>query len=125
MFYNAKFLHLLKSMNFFDSLLSWTNGFDKGFFPQFDEYDVSEHLYPTLAAHLGGKVKHMAWWNDMFGWAGNFKRYPMRFRPPLGEHDYFPEASILHPVKEMGSYCRILAKAARRRKKCSVTNQLS
>lgn len=117
-FLHRKFIERLQSINFFDNFLCMTNGFEKGWFPGYEEqggYDFGEHLYPTLAAHFGGKVEQFANYNQQLEqWGGgNFKKYPMRWKPDLTMSDAFREASILHPVKQ-NSEIRLLY--SRRRK---------
>jgi hypothetical protein len=98
MFYSDKFIEKLMKINFYNKLLDFSCGFTKGFFPGFYEYDLSEHLYPTLAKQLGGNVGSFAAWNEITeAWSGRYKNYPMRFRPEIEE--LFPEAYIMHPVK--------------------------
>ena len=103
LFYNSKFIEKLLSLNFFEKLLNFSNGFSGGFFPGFKEYDLSEHIYPTLARQLGGKVGSFAKWTDK-GWEGRYRKYPLRFRPDLDE--LFEEASIMHPLKEYNGEIR-------------------
>lgn len=100
-FYSGEFVRRLVRENFFGTLLHRTNGFANGFFPGAEAlYDFGEYLYPTLAIHYGGRVGCLGRWDGQKSkWGGRSRRYPMRFRPELGEADYFPEASILHPVK--------------------------
>lgn len=102
-FYKKEFLNKLKSIDFFERFLNLTNSFVGGYFPIFTEqggYDLGEHLYPTLAAHYGGRVGSLATWDDKLNiWKGNYRRYPMRFRPDISED--FRSASILHPLKEI------------------------
>jgi hypothetical protein len=101
-FYNKKFIKKLLEEDFFERFLYFTNPFSKGFFPLYeyenDTYDITEHIYPSLASHYGGKVGQFA---GLFGtiWKGNYPRYPMRFRPDFVEGENFFEASILHPIK--------------------------
>jgi hypothetical protein len=101
-FHHKKFIHKLLELDFFNKLLAFSNGFSKGFFPGFTEYDLSEHIYPTMARQLGGKVGTFAKWED--GWKGRYKQYPLRFKPDLDE--LFEEASIMHPLKEYDSDIR-------------------
>lgn len=105
-FHQGDFLRTLLKINFFDKFLSWTNAFSGGYFPGYEEqggYAFEEHLYPTLAHHLGGRVEQFASWNaSQCQWRGNYKRYPMRWKPDLDPHqENFPEASIMHPIKSM------------------------
>lgn len=100
-FHRGKFLRKLQDMNFFERLLYYTNDFDKGFFPGYDGYDFAEHLYPTLAHHLGGKVGHFASWGGAEGWSGNYLRYPMRWKPELSLKENFKDATIMHPLKSV------------------------
>lgn len=99
-FHRGEFIRRLQEINFFEKFLYYTNDFSKGFFPNYDGYDLAEHLYPTLAHHMGGKVAHFANWNQREGkWEGSFKQYPMRWKPELDLHENFSEAVIMHPLK--------------------------
>lgn len=120
-FFNRKFMEKMNEVNFFNRLLELTNGFTKGFFPEMDEKgicDISEYLYPSLAVHLGGKVKQFANWDSsLLGWAGDYKKYPMRPWPELDEKFLFPEAAIMHPLKKFDSSIRQFHRIKRLRKK--------
>jgi hypothetical protein len=63
-------------------------------------YDLSEHMYPSLAHALGGKIRGMSNRHAMGLYDGYFRKYPMRWRPDLTMDENFPEASIMHPVKQ-------------------------
>ena len=90
----------LAEMDFFSKLLNYTNCFSQGYFPKYDGWDFTEHLFPTLANNLGGKVYGLAGWHsDKSQWYGNYKKFPMRWKPELTIKDNYPEASIMHPVK--------------------------
>jgi len=111
MFHHHDFIHKLVSLDFFNKFLNWTNIFSRGHFPGYEEqggYDIAEHLYPTLAHHYGGKIEQFASWNQQFGmWQGNFRKYPMRWRPDIDpKTENFPESSIVHPIKSMDNTIR-------------------
>jgi len=101
-FYYRDFLLKLKHIDFFDKFLFLTNDFANGFFPGYLEQggcDFAEHLYPTLAYQLGGKVRGQAFYDEE-GWHGNYERYPIRWIPELDpETEIFPDAYIIHPLK--------------------------
>lgn len=103
-FHNGEFLRMLRDINFFERFLYLTNDFSRDYFPGFDEqkgYDFGEHLYPTLAHHYGGKVKGLSSWQDRPGiWRGNFRQFPVRFKPGLEVEENFIEAAVMHPVKD-------------------------
>jgi len=101
-FYHNKFMKKLLELDFFNRLLSFSNGCSRGFFPEFKEYDLSEHIYPTMAHHLGGKIGSFAKYDTE--WRGRYKQYPLRFQPDLDE--LFEEASIMHPLKNYDSEIR-------------------
>lgn len=114
-FFHADFVRELVSRDFFSKFLCLTNCFRETV-PDFDEqgaYDFGEVVYPTLAAHYGGKVDHFAHYNDMLGWSGNAERYPMRFRPDIDAD--FPDASIIHPLKNYDDPIRAYHRERRRR----------
>jgi len=105
-FHHGDFIRKLHSEGFFNKFLNWTNIFSQGHFPDYEEqggYDVAEHLYPTLANHYGGKVEQFATWHHSHGmWQGNFRKYPMRWQPEIDpQQEDFPEASIVHPIKDL------------------------
>lgn len=113
-FCKGDFIRLLGKKDFFNRLLFYTNDFYNGFFPGYEEHSFEEYLYPTLASHYGGKIKELACWKEDFScWKGNFRRYPMRWQPSLGLHENFPEASIMHPIKESDHPIRIRRKRER------------
>lgn len=98
LFFSKKFMEKLSEIDFFNRFLWYTNGLKEGFFPEFLGYDISEHIYPTLAIHFGGKVKELSHWDNLTSmWRGDFKKYPIRWKPDIDQ--FFPEATILHPVK--------------------------
>lgn len=103
-FYKKEFLQLLSEKNFFHRFLVMTNDFSNGFFPDYRigcGYDLSEHLYPTLASLYGGEVYELARWYELqYEWHGDYEHYPMRWRPELSPYtEHFLEASLLHPLK--------------------------
>jgi hypothetical protein len=90
-------------------------------------FDLSEELIPTLAYYLGGKIGSLSFWGDgcthphnvvaganampttsqqsesgrgnSLGWYGNYRKYPVRWRPDLNGDENFIEAAIMHPLK--------------------------
>ena len=100
-FYHSSFIKTLLEQEFFQRFLFYTNHFSKGFFPFFKAWDLTEHLLPSIAKCFGGGVKQLAAYNyKMNKWSGNYRRYPIRFRPELTyELDHFLQASIMHPLK--------------------------
>lgn len=117
-FYSGTFLRKLLDSDFFDRFLYYTNDFSRGFFPGYEEqggYDFAEHLYPTLANSMGGKVRGMAYWQESPGiWRGSFRKYPLRWMPDLNPHsEHFPEATIQHPLKEYNHPIRQLERMRR------------
>lgn len=101
LFLHKDFVHKLNSIDFFDRFLFLTNSFSDGHFPAYNGYDISEHMYPTLCRHFGGKVGVFSTWDEMKAeWHGSYKYFPLRWKPELNaETENFPEASILHPLK--------------------------
>jgi len=100
-FYHKDFIKLLLEKEFLQRFLFYTNPFQRGFFPYYDAWDLTEHALPTIVRHFGGKVKQFATYNQMTGvWGGNYRRYPIRLRPELTyEEQHFLQASIMHPLK--------------------------
>lgn len=120
-FFNKKFIEKLVEIDFFNKFLDATKNFKPGYFPDCDSqnvYDIGENLYPTLAHHYGGKLVQLANWNQKFNhWCGDYFRiFPMRWKPDITWEDNFPEASIMHPIKN-NSEIRTFHKLKRQRKK--------
>jgi hypothetical protein len=114
-FYHKDFMKVALEKEFFQRFLFYTNNFQKGFFPFYDAWDLTEHAMPTIVKHFGGKIKQLATYNQMTGmWAGNYRRYPIRFRPELTyEEQHFLQASIMHPVKTLDHPIRKYHRAKR------------
>lgn len=109
LFFNKIFMNELARRDFFPRFLDFTNFHDRIFFEDSsgkhsDVYDLSEFMYPTLAAHYGGKIGELACWLEP-GWRGNHENYPMRFRPDLSENP-FEHACVLHPLKDYDNQVR-------------------
>lgn len=97
-FFHKDFMMKLSDINFFDRFLFLTNSFANGFFPAYDGYDISEHLYPTLCRHFGGNIGVFATWEQ--GWHGAYRYFPMRWKPELNLEDIdLDKISIAHPLK--------------------------
>ena len=116
MFYHKDFMKTLFEKHFFEKFLSYTNDLAPSFFPEYEGYDFSEHLYPTLAHHFGGKVAQLSSWSDFLSdWeAGNFQKYPLRWKPELEAESYLFNACIMHPIKRVDHPFRILNKVKRK-----------
>lgn len=104
-FYRGDFIRKLATDDFFNRFLCLTNDFMNGFFPGFEEqggYDLSEHLYPTMALHYGGKLHQLASWNrNLCCWSGDFQHFPLRWQPDLTiDDDPYRSACLLHPLKD-------------------------
>jgi hypothetical protein len=117
-FFHSKFMKKLKKVQFFEKFLNWTNEFRPPYFPGYDEqggYDISEHLYPTLASHFGGEVEQLSSWSDHLGtWErGNFLKYPIRWKPELEAEYPLLNATIMHPVKAYNHLFRVVARTKR------------
>lgn len=108
-FYNKEFMQKLASINFFERFLNLTNGLQRrrtdelDVFPGYNGFCLLEHLYPTLAHHYGGELVELANINRRIG---NYRRYPVRFRPEVSIRENFAAASIIHPVKTFGELRR-------------------
>jgi len=99
-FFRNKYLRKLYEIDFFDRFLNLTNEFTEGYMPCYSGYDVSEHLYPSLCRHFGGNIGVLASYDEMGRWHGAYQYYPVRWRPELNpETEEFPDASIMHPLK--------------------------
>lgn len=101
-FFNGHFMKRLIELDFFQRFLNITNSYSEGFMPGYHGYDVSEHLYPTLARHLGGNIGVFSSWDAVEGrWHGRSDVFPIRWRPDIEESaEHYPQASIFHPIKE-------------------------
>jgi hypothetical protein len=106
-FFSKKFIDNLLRINFFERFLTMTNGFSKGHIPGYSGYDISEHMYPTLARHLGGNIGVFATWFEN-EWHGPHEYYPVRWKPELDpETENFDNPSILHPLKKYDNPIRV------------------
>jgi hypothetical protein len=117
LFYHRDFVRLLLEKEILERLLYYTNDFPPAFFPYFSEWDLTEHAMPTMVKHFGGKIHQFAVYNkDLKLWAGDHRKYPIRFRPELNlEEDYFLQASILHPLKDFNNPIRVFHREKRLR----------
>ena len=99
-FFHKDFINKLKEINFFEKFLNLTNSFSDGYFPLFNAYDISEHMYPTLCRHFGGNIGVFAHYDEYGNWHGSYKIFPVRWKPEINpETENFAEASIMHPIK--------------------------
>lgn len=114
-FYHKDFIKLMLEKEMFQRFLFYTNPFQRGFFPFYDAWDLTEHALPTMVKHFGGKIKQFAAYNQNTGmWGGNYRKYPVRFRPELTyEEQYFLQASIMHPIKNVDDPIRKYHRAKR------------
>jgi hypothetical protein len=119
LFYHKDFIKVALEKEFFQRFLYYTNDFRKDFFPFYTAWDLTEHALPTVVKHFGGKVKQLACYNKNVGkWTGNYRRYPIRFRPELPyEEEYFLQSSIMHPIKELDHPIRKYHRAKRSAKR--------
>ena len=106
LFFHKDFIKKLLEIDFFNRFLNLTNGFEKGCFPSYEGYDISEHMYPTLCRHFGGNIGVLSSYDESGEWHGSAKYFPVRWRPDIDESDPYKEASILHPLKEYSSPVR-------------------
>ena len=123
-FFHKNFIKKLNEIEFFDRFLGLTNQFTEGQMPGYSAYDVSEHLYPSLCRQFGGNIGVFASYDERGQWHGHYRSYPMRFTPQINaETENFPEATIIHPVKDYDHPIRV---ANREIRKCIKTkNQKS
>tara|TARA_Y100000034_G_scaffold42710_2_gene52289 strand:+ start:11098 stop:11925 length:828 start_codon:yes stop_codon:yes gene_type:complete len=117
LFFCNEFMEKLVELDFFNKLINVSNHFTEGYFPQYTGYDLSEHLYPTLATHLGGDIGTFAAWNEVTReWSGSYRKFPIRWKPQLDpEKENFKEASILHPLKDYDHPIRITQRQRRKK----------
>ena len=115
-FFCKEFIEKLIEIDFFNRFINATNHFTEGFFPNYTDHDISEHLYPTLAVHFGGDIGSFAKYDlKTRTWSGSFMKFPMRWQPPLSINENFREAAILHPIKNWDDEIR---KIHREKRKC-------
>jgi hypothetical protein len=114
-FHHHDFLESLMEVDFFSRFLSYTNDFSQGFFPEYEEYDFGEHLFPTLAHQFGGDVRELAKWAQDIK-SGYWKHFPIRFRPEFNKITDVKDASIIHPVKNYDNPIRVLCREQRQGK---------
>jgi len=120
MFLSSEFMKALAADNFFERFLNFTNFFiqtinlESAAGKKMMVYDLSEYMYPTLAAHYGGKVGELAAW-DGIQWRGNSDSYPMRYKPEITEEDPVRSACMLHPLKSFDSPVRAFHREKRLR----------
>jgi hypothetical protein len=121
-FFSRKFMTCLTNHNFFERFLSLTNAFSDGYFPLYNGYDISEHLYPTLARHFGGNIGVFATYDyNKKQWHGSHRVFPIRWRPELDpETEDFPEASIIHPLKSFDHPIRARHRRIRQNAFCTL-----
>lgn len=112
-FFHKKFLLKLDEMKFYDKFLHMLSGFTSQI-PGYTGYDISEHIYPSLARHLGGNIGVFASW-DGSKWHGSYEIFPMRWKPELNpETENFTNASIMHPLKKFTHPIRVTHRERRR-----------
>lgn len=115
-FYHKDFIRKAQEEDFFSKFLFHTNSFKDSYFPFYQDHDLSEHLLPTLAKHWGGNVSQFARYFEHSGeWVGNWRRYPIRYRPELYKEEEFLNASIMHPLKSYNHPIRAYHRARRER----------
>ena len=108
-FYHRDFMKIALEKELFQRFLFYTNPFQKGFFPFYDAWDLTEHALPTIVKHFGGGIKQLSAYNQKLGmWSGNYRKYPIRFRPEIEYNpELFLQASILHPSKNIDDPVRV------------------
>ena len=63
---------------------------------------MTEHALPTIVKHFGGGIKQLSAYDKELGvWTGNYREYPIRFRPEIEYNLDLSSASILHPIKNI------------------------
>lgn len=118
------FIHqnfMKQAKEFFEKFLYYTNDFQDDFFPGYTAWDLTEHLLPTMAKHLGGNIGQFARWDQtLHFWSeGNYRKYPIRWRPDLFlvPEEYF-QSSILHPLK---TFSHPIREFHRKKRQCLVS----
>jgi hypothetical protein len=106
-FFKGSFLRQIVESGFFERFLTATADCSNGYVPNYNGYDISEHLYPTLARSLGGNLGVFATYESTERWHGSYRVFPMRWRPELSTEEDFPESSIMHPLKSVDHPIRV------------------
>ena len=116
-FYHKDFIKLALEKELFQRFLFYTNPFQRGFFPFYDAWDMTEHALPTMVKHFGGKIKQFASYNQNTGmWGGNYRKFPIRFRPEIEYNpDLFLQGAIIHPIKTFADPIRSFHRAKRQK----------
>lgn len=101
-FISKKLMNKLVDIDFFNKLLVMTSSYSDGFFPLYQGYDVSEHMYPTLARHFGGTVGVFATYDYIQKkWHGSHEVFTVRWKPEIDpDTEHFPQVSVIHPLKD-------------------------
>ena len=82
--------------------------------PGYSAYDVSEHLYPSLCRQYGGNIGVFSSFDEHGHWHGHYRSYPIRFTPQLNaDTENYPEATILHPIKDYDHPIRVANRETR------------
>jgi hypothetical protein len=121
-FFSRKLLDKFAEIKLFDKFLHFSSSFS-GQVPSYPGYDISEHMYPSLARHFGGNVGVFASW-DGGHWHGSSDVFPMRWKPEVTLQECnLKEVSIIHPLKTFNHPLRVLFR--RRRRECEQSESLS
>ena len=96
MFFHRSYMERLIEVNFFERFLNYTSSFTSSNIPC-EEYDISEHLYPSLAANIGIPIASFEnAESSVFG----KRKYFVRFKPEVTKDVVYNDAySIIHPYK--------------------------
>jgi len=96
-FHHHNFLAKLTELDFFNKLIDATEEYREGIFPDYPRHAFEEELWPTLALHLGGRLKGLSCWINP-RWVGS-PLYKVRYQPEIRPYEILPSTSIIHPVK--------------------------
>lgn len=107
-FFSSNFINKLKEINFFERFLHLTNEFSPGYFPNYNGYDISEHMYATLCRHFGGNIGVFATYDyKKLKWHGSSEYFPIRWMPDIDLNEVdLDKASIIHPIKKFNDPIR-------------------
>ena len=98
LFFHKNYMKKLKEIDFFNKFLILCNGFTENV-PKYQGYDISEHMYPTIARHYGGNIGVFSTYENGT-WHGDYKSFPVRWKPDIEEVDY-EKVNFVHPLKTM------------------------
>lgn len=104
-FYKTVFIKKLFEIDFFDKLFEITKDYENGYFPNFTDHAMEEHLFGSACNSMGGGIRELAAWEG--NWRGDWRKYLMRAPEEIWDINEIGLATtIIHPVKRYDSPIR-------------------